>query len=190
MNIDGTRALFDAAQGMPIVFLSSRAVYGDHRRGETLREEDEPAPDTLYGEVKLAAEYALGRRGASLRATGVYGSRPHKWEALFTDWLAGRPVASRIATEVHGCDLAAAIRLVLERDIRGVFNVSDLLLDRHDLLSRLARLTGCRHALPPRADGTSPGIMATDRLRALGWVPGGEARLEAFLASEVRSRGW
>src|SRR5690606_12121685 len=187
-NLDGTRALFDAAAGMPIVFLSSRAVYGDQRRGETLREDDEPAPDTLYGEVKLAAERALGQRGAALRATGVYGGQPHKWEGLFAEWLAGNPVTPRIATEVHGRDLAAAVRLVLERDARGVFNVSDLLLDRHDLLSRLGRLTGCRHTPPPRAAGRPPGIMATDRLHALGWEPGGEARLEEFLATEARSR--
>ena len=38
LNLDGTRALFDAAPDMRVVFLSSRAVYGDRRRGETLRE--------------------------------------------------------------------------------------------------------------------------------------------------------
>lgn len=182
LNLDGTRALLEAAGEMPVVFLSSRAVYGDHRRGETLREDDPATPDSLYGEVKLAAEQALGPRGTALRATGVYGGRPHKWQALFADWLAGMPVAPRIATEIHGADLAAAVRLVLERRAPGVFNVSDLLLDRHDLLARLGALTGCPHPPPPRAEGPPPGVMATDRLRALGWSPGGTARLDAFLA--------
>jgi nucleoside-diphosphate-sugar epimerase len=189
LNLDGTRALFDAAGDMAVVFLSSRAVYGDRRRGEILREEDAPDPDSLYGEVKLACEQALGPRGAALRATGVYGGRSHKWEGLFAEYRAGLPVAPRIATEVHGADLAAAVRLVLEGGARGVFNVSDLLIDRHDLLARLGALTGCPHPPPPRAEGPPPGIMATDRLRALGWVPGGMARLEAFLAQAAGSPG-
>ncbi len=96
-------------------------------------------------------------------------------------WRAA-PIAPRVATEVHGDDLAAAVRLALETDARGVFNVSDLLLDRHDLLARVQALTGCPHPPPPRAAGAPPGAMATDRLRALGWRPGGTARLDAFFA--------
>ena len=71
LNVDGTCRLFDAVGGAHIVFLSSRAVYGDHRRGAFLKEDDSPEPDSLYGEVKLAAERALGARGASQRATGL-----------------------------------------------------------------------------------------------------------------------
>lgn len=185
LNLDGTRALFDAAGDARIVFLSSRAVYGDHRRGGLLKEGDAAAPDSLYGEVKLAAEAALGTRGASVRATGVYGGRPHKWEGLFADYLRGEAIAPRVATEVHGDDLAAAIVLLLGRGEIGAFNVSDLLLDRHDLLARVQALTGCPHPPPPRFDGTPPGRMATCRLRMLGWRPGGWGKLDGFLA-EVR----
>ena len=89
LNLDGTRRLFDAVGAARIVFLSSRAVYGDHRRGEVLRETDAAAPDSLYGKVKLEAEAALGARGSAVRATGVYGGRPHKWEGLFAAYLRG-----------------------------------------------------------------------------------------------------
>lgn len=182
LNLDGTRALFDAAGAARIVFLSSRAVYGDHRRGAFLKESDAATPDSLYGEVKLRAEEALGGRGASVRATGIYGGRPHKWEGLFADYLAGREVAPRVATEVHGDDLAAAVVRLLGGSETGAFNVSDLLLDRHDLLARVQALTGCPHPPPPRAEGPPPGRMATCRLRMLGWRPGGWARLDGFLA--------
>ena len=191
LNLEGTRALFDAAEAAGIArmaFLSSRAVYGDHRRGETLREADPPAPDSLYGEVKLGGERALAGRGASLRATGVYGGAPHKWAGLFEAYLRGDPVAPRLATEVHGADLAAAVLLVLERGASGVFNVSDLVLDRHDLHRPGAgpdRLPA--PAAAPRR-GSPPGMMATDRLRALGWRPGGWPRLEAFLAEALAMR--
>jgi nucleoside-diphosphate-sugar epimerase len=181
LNLDGTRVLFDAAGDMRLIFLSSRAVYGDHRRGETLRESDPPVPDSLYGEVKLAGEQALGGRGVALRPTGVYGGSPHKWEALFAAYLRGEAIPPRIATEVHGADLAAAVLLALDAP-PGVLNVSDILLDRHDLLARVQSLTGCRHPPPPRFAGPPPGVMATDRLRALGWRPGGWPRLDAFLA--------
>ena len=187
LNIDGTRALFDAAGGARVVFLSSRAVYGDRRRGETLRETDPPDPDSLYGEVKLAAEAALGPRGVALRATGVYGGRPHKWQDLFAAYLRGEEVAPRLATEVHGADLAAAVVLLLDSSAIGPVNASDLLLDRHDLLARVRALTGSPHPPPPRAEGPPPGVMATDRLRALGWRPGGLPRLDGFLG-EVLGR--
>jgi nucleoside-diphosphate-sugar epimerase len=187
LNLDGTRALFDAAGNMRIVFVSSRAVYGDHRRGETLREQDPPAPDTLYGEVKLAGETALAGRGAALRATGVYGGRPHKWEGLFAAYLRGERISPRLATEIHGADLASAALLMLGSPATGAFNVSDILLDRHDLLARLQALTGCPHPPPPPADGPPAAVMATDRLRALGWGPGGNALLAAFLAEAAAS---
>ncbi len=184
LNLDGTLRLFDAAGDARIVFLSSRAVYGDQRRGETLRESDEATPNSLYGEVKLAAEQALA--GAALRATGVYGGAPHKWQSLFASYLRGDPISPRIGTEVHGDDLAAAIVLLLaDPAATGAFNASDLLLDRHDLLGRVQVLTGCPHPPPPPAGGQPPGVLATDRLRGRGWSPGGLARLEAFLAAAI-----
>ena len=185
LNRDGTRALFEAARDIRVVFLSSRAVYGDHRRGETLREDDTPEPDSLYGEVKLAGEAALGPRGVALRSTGVYGGRDHKWAGLFASYLRGDPVPPRVGTEVHGADLASAVALLLDRTEAGAFNVSDLLLDRHDLLARVRDLAGCPHPPPARFEGPAPGVMATDRLRALGWTPGGWSRLDGFLASVV-----
>lgn len=183
-NLDGTLRLFDAVGDARILFLSSRAVYGDHRRGALLRERDGPEPDSLYGEVKWAAEAALGPRGAALRATGVYGG--DKWDGLFADYLRGAAVAPRVATEVHGDDLAAAILTLLARPDTGAFNVSDLMLDRHDLLARVQALTGCPHPPPPRADGPPPGRMATCRLRLLGWRPGGWAKLDGWLEGRLR----
>ena len=88
-----------------------------------------------------------------------------------------------IATEVHGADLAAAVLLALDRAGPGAFNVSDLLLDRHDLLARVRARTGCPHPPPPpRRRAPPPGVMATARLRALGWRPWAVAGLDRFLA--------
>lgn len=187
-NFDGTSALLADARRVGVgvfVFLSSRAVY-DGAAG--LNEGAMLAPESLYGRLKLETEKLIaaepGMRAVSLRATGVFGRAPgggvHKWQGLFDDYLAGRNIAPRAATEVHGRDLAAAVDLVLGAPVRGAFNVSDIVLDRADLLAEVARMTGCAHPLPTR-DCTPVRAMPVDRLRALGWSPEGWARLRADL---------
>lgn len=190
-NLDGSIALFEGARSAGIsrlVFLSSRAVYGPRPPGTLLAEEHEPCPDTLYGQVKLEAERALASlggpfHGVSLRVTGVYGpagkGQRHKWADLFEDYLAGKVIEPRVATEVHGQDVGQAVRVVLEAPEAPspLLNVSDLLLDRQDLLAIVKDKKGCRHPLPPRADGRAVNAMRTNRLRSLGWRPGGEALL-------------
>ena len=193
-NGAGTARLFEQARAAGvgrIVFLSSRAVYGDYPPGTALSEEMPPRPDTLYGEVKREAERALAAlplSGISLRATGVYGpagpGQRHKWRDLLDSFLAGEEIVSRRGTELHGEDLAAAVRLLLTVPAEalgdGIFNASDILLDRRDLLAEVARLTGCRTPLPA-ASTTPVSEMRTERLRALGWRPGGWPRLRESL---------
>ncbi|OHV75390.1 NAD(P)-dependent oxidoreductase [Ensifer sp. LCM 4579] len=194
-NLDGSVRLFEEARTAGVrrcVFLSSRAVYGK-TSSPILDESTTPEPDTLYGEVKLGAENALESLAgpafvtASLRITGVYGpagsGRRHKWSSLFADYLAGASVPPRIGTEVHGDDVAKAVRLMLEADaakISGkVFNVSDVLTDTRDILAILQAATGCSHPLPPPTQPAVFKVMAIDRLRAIGWKPGGIGRLAA-----------
>jgi dTDP-4-dehydrorhamnose reductase len=163
-----------------------------------LTEETPPHPNTLYGEVKLGTErHLLSMAGADfrpivLRVTGVYGTagsgREHKWSGLVEDYLAGRAVASRVATEVHGRDLAQAVFQLTAAGEAGVFNVSDIVVDRADLLAAVAEATRSRWPLPSHADAGLLNIMATDKLRALGWQPGGQALLEREIRSMVAER--
>ncbi len=200
-NLDGTVALFEAAKRAGVervAFLSSRAVYGRQPSGTEPDEETEPHPDTLYGMVKLEGERVLeaitggGFRGVSLRITGVYGlagpGRRHKWAGLFEDYLAGRPVAPRRGTEVHGADVAAAVLLALD-SARGapVLNVSDGIVDRHDLLAMVQAATGCPHPPPPRSEEPVE-AMRCARLGALGWRPGGTALLRQTVRELVMRR--
>jgi UDP-glucose 4-epimerase len=200
LNRDGTCRLFDAAvRGRVgrIVFLSSRAVHDGHPPGTPLPDDLPARPANLYGPVKADAEdYLAGLplSGTAIRATGVYG-HSGKWRGLFTDYLAGRPIQPRVATEVHGDDLAAAILLLLgQPEPPQQVNCSDLILDRHDLLAEIRTLTGCPHPLPSRADPAALRIQTCDRLEALGWRPGGVAKLRATLplllsSSEKYPRG-
>lgn len=193
--------LFEAARRAGVrraVFLSSRAVYGTQPTGIALDEETSCRPDTLYGEVKLAVEEELrklsrpGFETVSLRVTGVYGPsggrKPHKWSALIEGYLAGRPVMPRVGTEVHGEDVATAVVLLLDAPIwrEPILNVSDIVLDRRDMLEIVKRETGSPHPLPDRADAGALNVMATNRLRAMAWRPRGMEAVREFLHTEFR----
>ena len=192
-NINGTEALFKAAKSAGVaraIFLSTRAVYGTQPPGNVLDEDTRPHADTLYGEVKLAGERRLQALAdesfctTSLRVTGVYGpaapGRDDKWTPLIRAWMSGATIEPRAGTEVHGRDVARAAECVLQlpaADVSGrVFNVSDLMVDRSDILAIAQEASGIAHLLPPAADFSGFNPMSSARLQALGWQPGG-ARL-------------
>ena len=181
-----------------LLLISSRAVFG--RRSPALNsvgEDDLPLPDSFYGALKLALEAHVGAFSAndgvcysSLRPTGVYGLvRPlerSKWFDIASALLRGQPLPpARLATEVHGEDLAAAVWLLLQapaEDVAGrSFNCSDLLLDSRDVMAALAELLAVPAQLPPAARQAPRHPMRSDALRALGWRPGGRALLQRVL---------
>lgn len=194
-NREGSLRLVEEAGSRPVVFLSSRAVYGDYPPGTRLSENMRLRPDTIYGRMKAEVEQAVSTwGGVSLRATGLYGPPPpgrqHKWHDLFAAFGAGETISSRAGTELHGDDLAQAIRTLLEDwpPPADIFNVSDILLDRRDLLSAYGRLSGVRGHLPPRSDAGQVSEMETRRLRRLGWRPRGFAGLERVLREMIEGR--
>lgn len=75
-NLTGTINLFEASRhagGIPVVWASSAAVYGD-QGAQPLREDQVPAPQTPYGVDKLACELH-GRVAAELFAVPNFGMR-------------------------------------------------------------------------------------------------------------------
>lgn len=180
-NLHGTCRLFDAAKraGLRrILFLSSRAVHDGYHSSTVLTDNLPPRPANLYGEVKAKAETylaGLGLSGTSIRATGVYGpGKSHKWRGLFADFLAGKSITPRVATEVHGNDLAVAMLLLLDQaSPPATVNTSDLRLDRRDLLAEVKQLTKSRAPLPPYADPEPLKELQCETLIKLGWRPGG-----------------
>jgi len=193
-NLEGSLARFRAAKAVGVkraVLLSSRAVYGEQPPGAELTEETVPHPNSLYGEIKLACEQGLAAladekfHGVSLRVTGVYGPagamQEHKWAGMIADYLAGRPVASRASTEVHGEDVAWAVLIALTQPLDAryqVFNVSDIVVDNADVLAIVQAVTGVWQPLPERADTSGLNVMSTRKLRALAWRPGGRELLD------------
>ncbi|SFB53096.1 Nucleoside-diphosphate-sugar epimerase [Rhizobium sp. NFR07] len=195
LNLDGTVRLFETAKRAGVkraVFLSSRAVYDGLPPGTALTEDLKLSPTSLYGEMKLACESALAAMSgpdfvtSSLRATGVYGDfLPNKWDGLVADVSAGRPVVPRAGTEVHGVDVAQAVRLMLEaepRDISGQsFNLSDITVDTRMILERLGMPADLLAFATLAANE-----MVTEKIRRIGWKPGGMRRFEKTMTSLAR----
>ncbi|CUH80344.1 Nucleoside-diphosphate-sugar epimerase [Tropicibacter naphthalenivorans] len=191
-NLHGTQRLFrNAAKAhvQTVIFLSTRAVFDDVPQGTPLTEELQPRPSSLYGQVKVQCEQDLSAhrfRGIALRATGVYGPGPqHKWRPLFDDYQSGRPIPPRRGTEVHGTDLAEACNLLIQNDISGPVHASDIVVDRHDLLTEVQMITGNPAAPPPPA-GTPVKPLICDKLTNLGWRPGGWDLLRSDLSEMLR----
>lgn len=208
-NVDGTNRLFKSAKEAGVkrvVFLSSRAVYGTQAPGTTLTEDMALKPDTLYGQIKLETEEALDALSSddflpiSLRATGVYGAPSklyeHKWSALFQQYENGETIDARIGTEVHGDDLAAAVDRMLHLDVQklrseqssktAIFNVSDILLDRHELIKAYGALCGkSDHPLPQKSDRSAYNQMDCSRLFNLGWHPRGKLDLAGLVKNHT-----
>ncbi|TNM62700.1 NAD-dependent epimerase/dehydratase family protein [Aliirhizobium smilacinae] len=198
VNLTGSIKLFEAAKKAGVkrtTFLSSRAVYDGLPSGTILTEALPLSPTSLYGEIKLACEQALAELSgqgfvtSSLRATGVYGElRPNKWDDLMADALAGKPLAPRAGTEVHGADVAQAVRLMLESDAQIIngesFNLSDVTVDTRMIVEKL----GLSAPLVAFA-ALSANVMDTEKLRRIGWKPGGLRQFDETMATLARQLG-
>lgn len=201
LNIDGSLGLFKAAKAAGVkrsVFLSSRAVYDGIPLGHQLTEEVPVSPSSLYGQIKHEVELGLAALEGkdflpmSVRATGVYGppgpGQRHKWADLAGAFEKGDVIASRVGAEVHGDDLATAVSLLLAHDeqalrafgVAPVFNVSDIVLDRRELLAAFARRQNMDATLPSSADASALSVMDCTRLKSLGWSPRGRLDLTGF----------
>ena len=142
INIGGTATLVDVAikAGVQrVVFASTIAVYGPSG-GRVLDEESATAPDSLYGQTKLAAEKIVltARRadgqplGTVLRFCAIYGSRiKGNYQRLLHALYRGRfvPVGNGANrhTLVYDKDLARAVVLAMQHPAAAgkVYNVTD-----------------------------------------------------------------
>lgn len=185
-----------------LVLMSSRAVFGQPSPpGFWVDDDTRPVPDTHYGALKVALEAHASAFAAvdgvcfsSLRPTGVYGVtyplERTRWLDLALKMIRGeRLPPARLATEVHGRDVATAVWLLLsappDEVIGRAFNCSDLTVDTRDVMAALAARLGIRRGLPPPATNPLRNQMRTTGLRNLGWQAGGESQLDDTIAELV-----
>ncbi len=127
VNAHGAREVAEAAAdaGAFMLAISSMAASGPGTAAAPAREDDDPAPVSLYGRSKLAGEQAIadvaGLRWATLRPPGVYGPRDTDFLPLFR--ACGRGLFPLVGssdtpyTLVYIGDLVAAMIAVAEAGV-------------------------------------------------------------------------
>ncbi|WP_444921842.1 NAD-dependent epimerase/dehydratase family protein [Microbulbifer sp. CnH-101-G] len=197
-NLNSTLLLMQVAHSAAVdkfVFISSRAVYATGCLRGSLYEHQAVRPDTFYGAYKSAVEamvcaWAQQRQwhAVSLRLTGVYGVvnplERSKWYDIARAVVSGEPYTqTRVATEVHGEDVARAVELVLsEEDARGrAVNCSDRLVSYREVAEILQSMLGTRSPLPPEPREEPPAVMDCAYLQGKGFKFGGAERLRHSL---------
>ena len=129
INVRGTRALVSAAQALGVralVYVSSVKVFGEgqQRPDRGLNEVDKPAPDTPYGESKLAAEAVVAEaqgiphrvvlRPALLYGPGIKGNLARMWSAVAKGRFPPIPETHALRSMLHRDDLCAALAAAAE----------------------------------------------------------------------------
>lgn len=213
VNLGGTINVLEAAHdagGLPVVYASSAAVYGDDP-ALPLRETAAFRPNSPYGADKAACELqahaAFAVRGlpsTGLRFFNIYGPRQNPASpysgviSIFADrLLAGRPLTifgdgEQSRDFVFVGDVVTALLLSMERQDKSarVFNVARgeavSLLRLVAALERVAgRKASVRHS-PPRAGDVRHSVGDARRIRdSLGFAA--KVELEEGLASLL---GW
>lgn len=165
INVGGTRHVVEAAVAASVrrvVFFSTIAVYG-YNSGRLLDESAPPAPDTYYGQTKLAAEGIVlaakrpdGRPlGVVLRSGAVYGARVKGNYRLLLNllrrgWFLPIGDGRNRRSLIYDRDLAQAALLAATHPdaAGGIFNVTDGRVHQMDeIIAAMCAALGRR---PPR----------------------------------------
>lgn len=171
LYVDGLSRLMQACEATRVLFVSSTAVYGEHR-GEWVDEQTPARPVAFNGRVLRQAERLLeNRTGAScLRLSGLYG--PGR-TSLIRRAITGDPGTRRWGNRIHVEDAAAALAHLLALD-----SPAPLYLGSDDLPALdtevLAWLRERAGQLPVEAPAQGPTLGRRVRnaaLRASGWMP-------------------
>jgi len=203
INILGSLQLIQAAVEADVsrfVFVSSCAVHDRILDDRALDETHPTWSASHYGAYKAAVEqyvysFGLGKEYpiCALRPTGVYGENHplhrSKWFDLVQRVVRGERVECQGGgKEVHACDVAKAIALLLQaqpNEIQGqVFNCYDCYISRYEVASLTKRISGSEAMI--EGGTTSPKHqIETEKLRRLGMTFGGKEQLEATIRNMV-----
>jgi len=188
--LPGTLGRMCRERGLRLLALSTDLVFGGDRA--FVREDDAPAPLSVYGRTKLAGEEAALAACPSAAVLRValtlgrgHGARGTSSESLAWALRAGRAVrlfTDEYRTPIDPESLADALVLLLERGGSGRFHLGGPeRISRHELGLRVARAFGlpesgitagrqADHEGPdPRAADVS--LDSTRARRELGWEP-------------------
>lgn len=192
VNVEGTRNIASecASAGIPLVFISSAAVFDGEKHG--YREEDLANPLSVYGRTKLEAERivaAIVPQAIILRPSlvlGLGGGR-HSNSLLnhwMSSWRQGRATPALTGEYRNPIDTGTLAEVILalgrNTEAAGIYHVGARdSASRYDLARETARLLGypasfVERQAEPRNGRASRGrdhFLITERLRRICKVP-------------------
>ena len=176
--LEGAHALAETLAPRQFVFTSSTSVYAQ-ADGSIVTEESAAEPNRETGRILRETEdLVLARGGCVARLAGIYG--PGR-SVLLKKFFSGEAViegdGTRVINQVHRDDIASALALLIDRDARGIFNVTDdEPMTQHAVYEWLAH--HFKKPLPPsgpidpdRKRGWTSKRVSNAKLRARGWAP-------------------
>lgn len=131
INIEGTRIVVDSIKDIDckLIYISTDTVY-DGKKGNYL-ESDPVSPPNFYGYSKYEGELeTLKKTGALVIRTNIFGwnliNKHSIAEWIISELTAGREIkgfCDVIVSSIYNFDLAKILRLAIEKDISGVYNL-------------------------------------------------------------------
>ena len=202
-NLGGTIRLIEAARGAGVgkfVAITSGAVHDEILPDRPLDETHPLWPRSHYGATKAAIEAFVSSYGrgdgfpiCALRPTSIYGIADPPRESRYYDLIAavvrGEDVTChKGGKQVHAADVARAVALLLRSDgVAGqVYHCTDLFVAERHVAEMARSIVGSSSTIEGEAPPAKNPI-ACARLKALGMTFGGEALLEATIASLIRT---
>ncbi len=204
VNIGGAENVARAAAevGAKVVYFSTDFVF-DGTKEKPYNEDDPPAPINAYGRTKWAGETATRKANpdhAIIRTAWLYG--PHGPNFIETILHLARErdeltvVDDQIGSPTYSLDLAAALPMIIQLDLKGTFNLvnagqtswfglAQKALELENIEVRLRAIPSAR--LDRKAQRPAMSVLDCERMRehGIGLRPWDEA-LAAYL--ERRSR--
>jgi nucleoside-diphosphate-sugar epimerase len=205
INLTGSLQLFQAAFEAAVprcVFVSTCAVHEVILPDRPLDETHPLWPTSHYGAHKAALEkfvhsYGLGQSWpiCALRPTGIYGlahpPQASRWFDLVAQVARGEPVqTARGGKEVHAVDVARAVELLLQAEVRAItgqaFNCYDEYVAEEQVARIAKEVTGSPSTIAALNRGPKHQI-DTRKIRELGMTFGGEALLRRTVEELVEA---
>ncbi|HBI41936.1 MAG TPA: NAD(P)-dependent oxidoreductase [Planctomycetales bacterium] len=204
-NLMGSLQLFQEAVEAGVtrcVFISTCAVHDIILNDRPLDETHPLLPKSHYGAHKAALEafvhsYGLGEGWpiCALRPTGIYGlahpPEDSKWYDLVGQVMNGEPIATaQGGKEVHAADVARAVDLLLNADVKVVagqaYNCTDGYIAEQEVAGIAKELSGSASSITDLNRGPKNQI-DTGKLRALGMTFGGAPLLRQTVQELVEA---
>jgi len=150
VNVEGTRNVIGSCGAARLIHISTDFVF-DGRRDTPYAEDDPPAPISVYGRTKLAAEECVRQRAGSdaiVRTAFAPWGRNFVRSILRAAREKGRlrVVADQVGSPTYAPDLAAALWQLVATNQRGVFHlVNSGTVSRYDFAREILAGAGLSH---------------------------------------------